>query len=189
MCKIVYLTSERFDKHANVFKRALAKELTKRKVEVRLRYSWGIFNIFRRKKRYGIALAFDFYKDGKQGRGITLNDNCTYIGREFAYNLSSNLDISAPDIKWRDFKFIDSNSKEWKKYFYNISATTRAILYLSSVNNEHDWLNYSITFEKTVRLFADEIVRCLRSEYNVDKYRKSVMAAKSRVGKYEIKRY
>lgn len=67
MCKIVYLTSKRFDKPANEFKKALAKELRKRNVEVVVDSSYDMFNFFRKHKTYGIALAFDFYRDGKQG--------------------------------------------------------------------------------------------------------------------------
>lgn len=69
MCKIVYLTSKRFDKPANEFKKTLAKELRKRNVEVVVDSSYDIFNFFRKHKTYGIALAFDFYRDGQQEAG------------------------------------------------------------------------------------------------------------------------
>ena len=117
MCKIVYLTSKRFDKPSRIFKETLAEELRNRKVEVAVDYSYDLFNLFRKHKTYGIALAFDFYRDGKRGRGLTLNKNCSYIGRDFAYNLSNDLDILTPDIAWRDFKFVTSDDKEWFKFF------------------------------------------------------------------------
>ena len=87
MCKVVYLTSKRFDSPARKFVRALTDELQKRNVEVVHKYEFSIFSIFRRHRTYGIALAFDFYNDGKSGCGLVLNKRCTIIGRDFAYTL------------------------------------------------------------------------------------------------------
>lgn len=183
MCKLVYLTSRRFDEHANKFKKALASELTNRKIDVVLDSSYDVFNLYRRHKTYGIALAFDFYRDGKQGCGLTLNKNCSFIGRDFAYNLSNNLDILTPNIRWRDFKFVSSEDKEWYKFFNRISSSTKAIFYLCTLNNPSDWENYSISFDKIIKLFADEIIRCLRSDYDADDYRKRVKLAKIKTSK------
>ena len=47
MCKIVYLTSKRFDKPSSEFKKALADELRKRNVEVVTDYSYDWLNHFR----------------------------------------------------------------------------------------------------------------------------------------------
>lgn len=183
MCKIVYLTSKRFDKPAKDFKVALANELRSRNVEVVVDNSYDFFNYFRKHKTFGIALAFDFYRDGKQGAGLTLNKNCSYIGRDFAYNLSNDYDVLTPMIRWRDFKFVDSYDKEWYRFFNKVSSSTKAIFYLCTYDNPSDWNNYSIAFEKIIKLFADEIVRCLRSNYNTDDYRKRVKLAKLRTNK------
>ena len=122
MCKVVYLTSKRFDKPSKIFKEALADELRSRKVEVVIDYAYDLFNRFRRHKTYGIALAFDFYRDNKQGCGLTLNKNCSFIGRDFAYNLSNNLDVLTPTIRWRDFKFVKMIIifVVWTKYNENL---------------------------------------------------------------------
>ena len=183
MCKIVYLTSRRFDEPSRTFKKALADELRKRKVEVVVDSAYDYLKYFRKHKTYGIALAFDFYRDGKAGCGLTLNKNCSSIGRDFAYNLSNDLDILTPRIHWRDFKFVDSEDKEWYKFFNKVSSTTKAIFYLCTYNNPSDWNNYSIAFENIIKLFADEIVRCLRSDYNTETYRKKVKGAKLRINK------
>lgn len=183
MCKIVYLTSKRFDKPSRIFKEALAEELRNRKVEVVVDSSYDVFNFWRKHETYGIALAFDFYRDGKRGCGLTLNKNCSFIGRDFAYNLSNDLDILTPDIAWRDFKFVTSDDKEWFKFFNKVSASTKAIFYLCTLNNPCDWENYSIAFKEIIKLFADEIVRCLRSNYNTEDYRKRVKLAKIRTSK------
>ena len=63
MCKIVYLTSKRWDRPSYKFKKALAEELEKRNIEVVVDSSYDIFNLFRRHKTYGIAIGFDFYQD------------------------------------------------------------------------------------------------------------------------------
>lgn len=183
MCKIVYLTSKRFDKPANEFKQALADELRSRNVEVVVDNSFDFFNYFRKHKTYGIALAFDFYRDGGQGCGLTLNKNCSYIGRDFAYNLSNDLDVLTPNILWRDFKFVTSEDREWYRFFNKVSSSTKAIFYLCTYNNPRDWETYSVAFEKIIKLFADEIVRCLRSDYNAEDYRKRVKLAKLKLRK------
>lgn len=183
MCKIVYLTSKRFDRPATEFKRALADELRRRNVEVVVDSSYDMLNYFRKHKTYGIALAFDFYRDGKEGCGLTLNKNCSYIGRDFAYNLSNDLDVLTPRIRWRDFQFVTSEDKDWFKFFNKVSSTTKAIFYLCTANNPSDWENYSIAFENIIKLFADEIVRCLRSDYDTEDYRKRVKLSKIRTNK------
>ena len=183
MCKIVYLTSKRFDGSAKKFKDALADELIRRNVQVVTDYSYDTLNCFRKHKTYGIALAFDFYKDGKSGCGLTLNKNCTYISRDFAYNLSNDFDLLTPNIHWRDFQFVDSYDKQWYKFFNKISASTKAIFYLCTRNNIVDYDNYSVMFSEIIKLFADEIVRCLRSNYNTEDYRKRVKLAKLKINR------
>ena len=181
MCKIVYLTAKRFDKPAKQFQKALAEELRRRKIEVVEDNAYDLLNYFRQHKTYGIAIAIDFFRDGKEGCGLTLNRNCSYISRDFAYNLSNNLDILTPRIHWRDFKFVDSYHKEWFKFFNKISSDTKAIFYLCTYNNPSDFNHYSIAFPKIIQAFADEIVRCLRSDYNVEDYQKRVKQAKMRI--------
>ena len=183
MCKIVYLTSKRFDKPANQFKQALAKELRKRNVEVVVDSSYDVFNFLRKHKTYGIALAFDFYRDGKKGAGLTLNKNCSYIGRDFAYNLSNAYDVITPLTKWRDFQFVDSHDKEWFKFFNKVSSSTKAIFYLCTYTNDSDREEFYVVYEKIIQLFVDEIVRCLRSDYDTEDYRKRVKLAKLKTNK------
>lgn len=183
MCKIVYLTTRRFDKPAKRFKDALASELRKRKVEVVTDNSYGFFNFFRKHKTFGIALAFDFYRDGKEGCGLTLNKNCSAISRDFAYNLSNDYDILTPRIHWREFKYVKSDDVEWHRFFNKISSTTKAIFYLCTYDNSSDWNAFSIAFENIIKLFADEIVRCLRSDYDTEDYRRRVKKAKLRTNK------
>lgn len=178
MCKNVYLTSKRWDRPSYKFRKALAEELEKRNIEVVVDSSYDIFNLFRRHKTYGIAIGFDFYRDNKNGCGLVLNKNCSFIGRDFAYNLSNDLDILTPSIHWRDFQFVSSDDKKWYKFFNKVSSTTKAIFYLCTYNNSHDYDTYSAAFEKIIKLFADEIVRCLRSDLDANDYRKRVKIAK-----------
>lgn len=177
MCKIVYLTCGRFDNEARDFRNDLARELRARNVEVVTGSSYDFFNFWRRHKTYGISLAFDFYKDGKNGAGLTLNKNCSYIARDFAYNLCNGIDTLVPDIIWRNFQFVDSYDKQWFRAFNKISSITKAIFYLCTKNNPAEWDVYSASYKKMIKVFADEIVRCLRSNYNSENYRKRVMAA------------
>jgi hypothetical protein len=181
MCKIVYLTSKRFDKPSKKFKESLAKELRERKIEVVTDYSYDFLNWFRKHKTYGVALTFDFYRDGKQGCGLTLNKNCSFIGRDFAYNLSNDLDSLTPTIHWRDFKFVDSDDKEWFKFFNKISASTKAIFYLCTYDNVSDKEIFYTKFNEIIKVFADEIVRIMRSDYDAENYRKRVKLAKNKV--------
>ena len=185
MCKIVYLTTRRFDRASKLFRDALANELRNRGVEVVTENAFDIFNRFRQHRTYGIAMAFDFYRDGKQGSGLTLNKNCSYIGRDFAYNLSNDYDRLTPMIRWRDLEFVDSDNKRWFRFFNKVSASTKAIFYLCTINNEYDWNNYNVVFPDVVKLFADEIIRCLRSNYNVDNYRQRVKSAKLKIHKVQ----
>lgn len=178
MCKIVYLTTRRFDQESGDFRRELAEELTSRGIEVVSAYAQDFWNRGRKHKTYGIALAFDFYKDGGAGCGLTLNKNCSWIGRDFAYNLSNDLDILTPNIAWRNFNFVTSDDKQWYRFFNKVSSSTKAIIHLCTANNPSDWENFSVARPHIIRLFADEIVRCLRSDYSVDAYRKNVRCAK-----------
>lgn len=102
---------------------------------------------------------------------------------DFAYNLSNDLDVLTPAIHWRDFKFVNSEDKEWFKFFNKVSSTTKAIFYLCTYNNSTDWDNYSVAFENIIKLFADEIVRCLRSDYDTEDYRKRVKRVKLKINK------
>ena len=88
------------------------------------------------------------------------------------------MDEITPRIRWRDFRFVDSESKEWSKFFYKISSETKAIFYLCTYNNCVDYDIFSTSFPKLVNAFADEIVRCLRSNYDYRDYQKRVRLAK-----------
>lgn len=183
MCKIVYLTTKRFDSAARDFRDALAAELRNRKVEVVTDQAYDIFNAFKKHRTYGIALGFDFYHDGKSGCGLTLNKNCSFIGRDFAYNLSNIYDKEIPALKWRNFDFVNSDDRDWYRFFNKVSSSTKAIFHLCTINNPQDWENYSVARENVIRIFADEIVRCLRSNYDIDDYRKRVKIAKLKIVK------
>lgn len=178
MCKVVYLTTRCFDAPSKEFKMALAEELRNRKVEVVTDSTCALKRMFRRHKTYGIAIAIDFFRDGKDGCGLTLNRQCSYISRDFAYNISNIMDTLTPRIRWRDFKFVDSETYEWRKFFYKISSETKAIFYLCTYNNNVDYDIYSAAMYKIVKAFADEIVRCLRSNYDYKDYQRRVKIAK-----------
>ena len=178
MCKVVYLTSRRFDWHSNIFKKSLSAELKARNIEVVSGCAYDFFNQFRKHKTYGISIALDFYRDDKHGCGLTLNRQSSHISREFAYNLSNALDVLTPNIQWRDFNFVDSYDKQWFRFFNKVSSSTKAIFYLCTSTNHQDWENYSIMFDEIIKAFADEIEICLRSNYNTLEYRERVKTAK-----------
>lgn len=183
MCKIVYLTTRCFDNASRVFRDALAEELRGRKIEVVMNSTCYLKQLFAKHHTYGIAIAIDFFRDNRNGCGLTLNRKCSFISRDFAYNLSNSLDILTPTIRWRDFKFVDSDDSDWYKFFNKVSASTKTIIYLCTKNNEQDWETYQLAFDKLVKSFADEIVRCLRSNYDYSKYQQSSKLAKLRLRK------
>lgn len=183
MCKVVYLTSRCFDREARHFRDALAQELCSRNIEVVTKSTCWIKQFFTKHHTYGIAIALDFFRDNEEGCGLTLNRRCSPISRDFAYNLSDAVDVLTPTVKWRYFKFVDSEDKEWYKFFNKVSASTKAIFYLCNKTKESDLENYCLVFNKLVKSFADEIVRCLRSNYDYEKYQHSVRLAKLRTRK------
>ena len=187
MCKIVYLTARRFDSASTYFCNLLKNELQKRNIDVVFGNSNDMLNVFRKHKVYGIALAFDFYKDHQSGSGLTLNKRCSSIGRQFAYSLSNGIDSIYPDIIWRDITFVDSDDKLWFKYFNKVSATTKAIFHLCTKNNEYEYETFITFEEKLVRVFADEIVRCLRSGYDTANYMQRVQFAKYKQQRERLK--
>lgn len=178
MCKTVYLTTKRFDYASNYFCGLLQKELQKRNIDVVFKSRNDLLTLFRRHKVYGIALAFEFYNDKRSGSGLTLNKRCSNIGRQFAYSLSNGIDSIYPDIIWRNIEFVDSEDKEWFKYFNKVSATTKAVFHLCTKNNEYEYETFITYEERLIRVFADEIVRCLRSNYDTANYMQRVQFAK-----------
>lgn len=183
MCDVVYLTVHRGDKPARQFCRSLALSLRQRKIKVVEEYSYDIFNFWKRHRTFGIALAFDFYRDDKRGSGLTLNKNCSAIGRDFAYELCNAIDRISPEIIWRDFQFVDSDNSEWYRFFNKVSSNTKSIFHLCNCTIEADWDVYSTHFERLISVFTDEIVRCLRSKYDPDDYRKRVRVVKLKLSK------
>lgn len=177
MYKTVYLTYNRFNREARDFCVALARELRERNVVVTTGSSYDLFNCFRRHKTYGLALSFSFYNDRGSGAGLMLNKNCSSITRDFAYNLCNGIDAIVPEIVWRKFDFVDSYDANWYSAFNKVSAGVKAIFFLCTKNNPVEWDVYSAAREKIVKLFADEVVRCLRSNYSSENYRKRVAAA------------
>lgn len=181
MCKVVYLTTRCFDTPAKEFKNLLSAELRKRGISVVSDSTCAIKRLFRSHRTYGIAIAIDFFRDGKAGRGLTLNRQCSYIGREFAYNLSNAMDVIVPRIRWRDFVFVDSSTAEWRQFFHKISSNVKVIFYLCTCDNDVDYDLYSSNKEKIIKAFVDEIVRCLRSNYDYKDYQKRVRLAKLKI--------
>lgn len=178
MCKVVYLTNRRFCRQASEFRKALAEELRKRKIEVVEDNAIDLFNLFRRHKIYGIALAFDFYEDGESGCGLMLNKNCSLICRDFSYNLSSAVDSLMPMVQWREFDIVSSDNKLWSRFFKGVSSTTKAVFYLCNRKISSDMDYFYTVRDEIIKKFAEEIVRCLRSDYDIDAYRKRVKAIK-----------
>jgi len=181
MCNIVYLTVHRGDRAARKFSAALASALRARHIEVVEEYSFDLFNFWKRHRTYGIALAFDFYDDDVRGSGLTLNKNCSTIGRDFAYELCNAIDRSVSEIVWRDFKFVDSYDRTWFRFFNRVSSTTKSIFHLCNKRIDSDWEVYNTHIGELVQIFTDEIVRCLRSRYDPAEYRKRVKAVKLRI--------
>lgn len=182
MCKIVYLTSKRFDRSSNKFVNLLKGELESKGIQVVFDYSYDFFNQFRKHKTYGISIAIDFFNDSGHGRGVTLNKNCSNFSRGFAYNLSSTIDSYVnPNIKWRDIKFVKSNDKQWYKFFNEVSSETKVIFYLCTKNNVLEYNEYLCSLDKIVKAFSDEIVRCLRSDYNLTQYQKQVALSRKKL--------
>lgn len=183
MCKIVYLTSRCFDTPSKHFRNALADELRSRNVEVVTDTTCWVKRIFRRRHTYGMAIAIDFFRDGGEGCGLTLNEQCSFISRDFAYSISNILDELTPRIRWRDFKFVGRENKTWRDFFDKINSETKAIFYLCTYNNLVDYDAFMAKFNEIVKAFADEIVRCLRSNYDVEDYQKRVRMAKLKLRK------
>lgn len=178
MCKVVYLTTKSFDAPARLFRDCLETELKKRGVEV-VCYSTNWFKrLFSRHKTYGIAIAIDFFRDGKDGCGLILNERCGHLSRDFAYNISNTLDLLTPHIRWRNFRFVSSYHREWYRFFHNVSSNTKAIFYLCTYNNPADVNSYNMAFHKIITSFADDIVRCLHSNYDYHKYIEKVRRTK-----------
>ena len=181
MCQVVYLTSRLFDVPSKKFKKALAAELRERNIEVVTKNAYSAKRFICRNHIYGIVIAIDFFRDNGCGCGLTLNQQCSFISRDFAYNVSNALDNLMPRIRWRDFQFVDNKDKTWKLFFNKIHSETKAIFYLCTYNNPFEYNTFMIRFDEIVKAFADEIVRCLRSNYNVKDYQKRVRMAKLRL--------
>lgn len=178
MCKVVYLTSRSFDKASFQFRNALAEELRSRGIEVVEESICKIKQLFLPHKTYGLAVAIDFFRDDGNGCGLTVNRRGSIISKTFAHNLSNVLDYLLPTVRWRSINFVDSDDDDWNRFFNKVSAEAKAILYLCTESNETDWENYLVQFPKLVKNFADEIIRCLRSDYDEDKYIKASSLAR-----------
>lgn len=174
MNKSVYLTTKIFNDSAIFFRQALKKELTTRKIEVIEDNAFFFKRYLRSKQNCSIAIAIDFFNDGEGGSGIKLNKGCTAISRDFAYTISNELDKIAPQLRWRDFEFISSIDSEWQNYFRNVGSEVKVIFYLCTINNEDDYDIFSMHFNEMVKIFADEIVRCIRSNYKSLVYQKKL---------------
>lgn len=181
MCKVVYLTSKRFNAEARRFIQALAAELRWRRIEVVVGNAYDVWNYFRPHRTYGIAMAVDFFTDQKDGCSLTLNRVCPALTRDFAYNLSNHYDILTPQIRWRSFLFVDSYDRQWYRFFNRVSAEVKLIIYPATLTNEGDMDAYLSARDGIIRVFADEIVRCLRSNYDYNAYARAAKAARIRI--------
>lgn len=181
MCKVVYLTSKRFNAEARYFVQALAEELRRRRIEVVVGNAYDVWNYFRPHRTYGIALAIDFFTDRKDGCSLTLNQVCPALTRDFAYNLSNHYDLLTPQIRWRSFSFVDSYDPQWYRFFNRVSAEVKLIIYPATLTNEGDMDAYKSAQPDIIKAFADEILRCLRSNYDSHAYARSAKAARIRI--------
>lgn len=182
MCKVVYLTSRRFSSEGRKLVNALAAELRRRKIEVVTGAACDFWNRFRKHRTYGMALAFDFFNDaGNDGCSITLNRQCPILTRDFAYNISNSYDLMTPQIRWRSFRFVDSYDRVWYRFFNGVSAEVKVVLYPATLTSEADMDAYHAALERVVKVFADEIVRCLRSNYDYQSYNKAARVARIRI--------
>ena len=181
MCKVVYLTSKRFNAEARRFIQALAAELRRRRIEVVVGNAYDVWNYFRPHRTYGIAMAVDFFADQKDGCSLTLNRVCPALTRDFAYNLSNHYDILTPQIRWRSFLFVDSYDRQWYRFFNRVSAEVKLIIYPATLSCEGDMDAYLSARDGIIRVFADEIVRCLRSNYDYNAYARAAKAARIRI--------
>lgn len=158
MKTIVYLTSKRFDKRANRFKKCLAAALRDRGVNTICGYSYDWLNWFRQYQSYEIAIAFDFYRDDIPGSGLVLHKDCFHSAKYFAYSLSDSYDCLNSLLKWRDFEYVASDNKKWRSFFNGVSAPTKIIFYLCNAALANDLENYYLIFDYAVETFVDEII-------------------------------
>lgn len=181
MCKVVYLTSRRFCAESRRFVQSLAEVLQRHNIEVAVGNAYDLFNCMRPHRTYGIALAIDFFKDNSDGCSLTLNCVCPNLTRDFAYNLSNHYDLLTPRIRWRSFRFVTSDEKVWYRFFNKVSAEVKMIFYPATITSEGDMDAYLSSRDQIIEVFADEIIRCLRSNYNYNSYSKSAKAARIRM--------
>lgn len=173
MCKIVYLTRKSFNRHAKRFVNALEDELRSRKIKVVARSTNFVKAVAKKHREYSMAIAIDFFSDCRNGGGLTLNKRCSEMSRVFASALSNSVDRITPRVYWRDFRFVSSDDDDWYKYFNNVSAGTKVIFYLCTISNANDFEKYHASFDKLIKTFADEIIRCLRSNNDYKTYIKA----------------
>lgn len=181
MRKVVYLTSKRFNAEARRFVHDLAEELRRRRVEVVTGSAYDVWNYFRPHRTYGVAIAVDFFTDRDDGCSLTLNCVCPALTRDFAYNLSNHYDLLTPQIRWRSFSFVDSHDPQWYRFFNRISAEVKLIIYPATLTNEGDMDAYKSAKPDIIKAFADEILRCLRSNYDSHAYARAAKAARIRI--------
>ena len=114
------------------------------------------------------------------GFGVLLNENCSLINKLFNYNLSKNLDIKFPEIRWEVFDFVNINNKYWKLFFNKVNSKINIIFSLGNKNEIEIFELYSDDF---VKIFVDEILRCIRSDFNLIKYERQTKIAENKIKK------
>ncbi len=176
--KEVYLTYSAFDLRVSNLVHEITNELKKKNIRVIVTNSFRIKRIFNKRQTADIAIAF--LRNKKMGFGVLLNENCSLINKLFNYNLSKNLNINFPEIHWELFDFINIKNKYWKLFFSKVNSRINIIFSLGNKNEIEIFELYSDDF---VKIFVDEILRCIRSDFNLIKYERQTKIAENKIKK------
>ncbi len=175
MQKTVYLTYPLFDLRVSNLVHKMANELKKKNIKVIVKKSFIVKRIFSKRQTVDIAIAF--LRDKKIGFGILTNENCSLINKIFNYNLPKNLNIKFPEIHWKTFDFVNKNNKYWKLFFSKVNSKINMIFFWG---NEEEIEIYELYSDDFVKIFVDEIVRCLRSDFDLLKYERQTKIAENK---------
>lgn len=180
--KEVFLTYSVFDFNSKFFVKELKKELIRKNISVYVKSSSLFKSFFGKNKTYDICIAFVVDKKRK-GSSILMNQESTLFNKIFGYNLSINLDNPSLNIRWETLQFVSSNIFKWK-YFFRKSRGKVSLIFIFGDKQIFD--NYLRYEKNTIKLFSDEIVRCLRSNFDLMNYQRRVKIAKNKFNKNEM---
>lgn len=178
MQKTVYLTYPLFDLRVSNLVHEIANELKKKGIKVIVTNSFKIKRAFNERQTVDIAIAF--LRNKKMGFGVLLNENCSLINKIFNYNLSKNLNIKFPEIHWKTFDFVNKNNKYWKLFFSKVNSKINMIFFWG---NEEEIEICELNLNDFIKVFVDEIVRCLRSDFDLLKYERQTKIAENKIKK------